>query len=134
MKRQTLNKDFVGYVTVKLIADNNYPFLFRMKSFEVPEESVASIVGQRGANIKAMMDQTGAKISIKRRLENPLATVFISGGRESLAESLVILAVRHFFSAICPLTKSDKLNVCEEEIVAYDIRCFVSQISSLKVV
>ena len=101
--------------------------IFRMRSFKVPEESVGSLLGQGCQNMKDIMVKTGARVNIKRKFEEPLATVYILGGDESLAEALVIMAVKHFLAARCPLKKEDFCNVTESEIVAYDLRCLMSQ-------
>ena len=58
------------------------PLIFRMRSVKVPEESIVSVLGQNGSNMKGIMKQSGSKINIKRKFDEILATVFISGGDE----------------------------------------------------
>ena len=45
-----------------------------------------------------------------------------------MTESILILAVRHFLAASRPLPRTDQSEVKEEEIVALDLNCFISEI------
>ena len=49
-------------------------------------------------------------------------------GDLALTESILILAVRHFLAASRPLPRTDQSEVKEEEIVALDLNCFISEI------
>ena len=105
-----------------------------MRAFKVPEEALASIIGQEGRNLKDIVTQTGAKINTKRKLNNCLASIFINGGDEILAESLIVVSVKHYFASIVPLKRlSNVSSVSEEEIVSFDVRCFISEIRRNKV-
>ena len=74
--------------------------------------------------------RTGSRINFKRRQDDVLADVVISGGNEVLAEALIIQAARHFLAASSPLPKKPS-DMAEDDIFYFNINCFISEIMSM---
>ena len=103
-----------------------------MRIIKIPEEAVPAVLGLNGKKMSDTMARTGSRINIKRTADDILATVYIDQGDTSLAENLIVQAVRHYFSAVKPLPAKQGGRISKDEIVLMDLKCIMFHIQALK--
>ena len=128
LARESSEKIFI--TIFKIMCNSLILFLQMMRKILVPAESVPSLLGLNGSKHQDTQKRTGSEIVVNRVQEDPLAEVKIKGGDELLAEALLILAVKHYFASQEPLPM-EREETNEEDIVFYDLKCFITETISI---